>query len=562
MTFFREIISKVDKIVDEIITTAPAAKKENTKPNSVNAVEIKEGNVDVINIQNNSTSVKQPTNNERTLGEVRSSLENVCKKNNIDGTKLMLSLSAITGKSLKEFNQLDTNVQKALLSFVEESVTRIEKRDVSDADKLESVVMEAAFMYGAITRNGDGTYATLESITAEQMAERRTNFEGSLRERYNSEMRRIESLPEEEKAEELQKLKNKHARIRHNTFNHVMKKVKPDAALELMAILAAKDLGEGAEEFLASIPEGKREEVASEMHNFNHFKKCLDAAVERGEDVESEEALASFEKYNTEFVAYKNGSAAFKYQQQYANARRNNEYSEKIFKAVATGIGYGAYINKVMLPEDKASFIAYWENDAKDFKDNDVIESVNQKVQEYIESHPEEAEEVKKTKKIVDTITGKNKTATYSAPRPLKVSFVALCKNMSTPHTTVDEPKANTNTTANVAEKVDSLVKSGKSLSAICAEDSTAVNYVLKNPKYSNKFLSDNNMIAQYSKQIKQYIKTNITNINDKMTFVENHPKTLPLMVSCLDRDEKKEFADAMKGKISYTVYKATFKES
>ncbi len=555
------IIAEFKNLVKEITTAASSvvspAEKPQT-PNSINATEIKDGNTDKLNLSETSseTSKKSVTKNqERTLKEVQVSLEKTCMKNKLDGTKLMLALSGITGKSLSEFNKLDENVQKTLLTYVEESVNRVGEKAPEHVDKMEAVVTEAAFMYKAITRNGDGTYASLESITPEQMSERRANFETFLKNKYTEEQQRISKLSGEEKEKAIAELKAKHAEMRHRVFTHVSEKVKPEAALELMAILAAKDLGVGAEEFLASLSEDDRKKLASEVHNFEHFEKCLKAAMERGEDIESEEALASFEKYNAAFMAWKDTRSAFSYQRAYRNARENNEFSEKVLKAAATGIGYGAYINKNMSVEDKASFLAYWENDAKTFGDNDVIATVNEKVQEYIQSNPEIAEEIEKTKQIFNTISGKNKTSQVSYRKGInpvvmnRGSFVAQ-KDESTIQTTT-------------ADKVETLIKAGKSVPEVCATlGNSAVSYVLNSASHRTKFLTDNNMIAKYNKEIETYIQKNLHNIGDKQRFVENHPKTLHIVLHSLkNKGERKEFAALIKGKICYTDYKATFKE-
>lgn len=560
---FKNLVKEITTAASSVVSPAETTAAKPQTPNSINATEIKDGNTDKLNLSETSseTSKKSVTNNrERTLKEVQISLEKTCMKHKLDGRSLMLALSGITGKSLSEFNKLDENIQKALLTYVEESVNRVGEKAPDHVDKMEAVVTEASFMYRAITRNGDGTYASLESITPEQMAERRANFETFLKNKYTEEQQRISNLSGEEKEKAIAELKLKHAEMRHRIFTHVSEKVKPEAALELMAIMAAKDLGVGAEEFLSSLSEEDRIKLASEVHDFKHFEKCIKAAMERGEDIESEEALASFEKYNAEFMTWKNANASYNYQDAYRQARKNNELPEAVFKAAAVGIGYGAYINEVMKPEEKAAFISYWENDAKNFGDDDVIKFVNENVQEYIEKYPEKSENIEKTRNIVKIITGKNENSRHTNRK----GIVPMVSNSGPVRTSVALNNEPAEAQKNITDKIDTLIKNGKSISDVCTRFGTpAVNYILKDSTHRTKFLADNNMIAKYTKNIETYIQQNLHNIGDKQRFVESHPKTLHIVLHCLRNEgERKEFASSIKGKICYTDYKATFKES
>lgn len=423
MTFLSEITTRVMELIGVSDTPSVSTQKDK-KPNSVNGYEIKGGNVDKTDFGNAIKSVGSVDN----VAQIKGSIKAACRKNNIDEEEVMKYLYELTGKTPAEFNNLDKDIQKALLSYVSDAIAMTEKSD--KVNKLEAVKTEARLVWEAVS---DGKFANREEIekfeadvvdtddvkdiadvskkiSKEEFEAKKANIEKTIQAQYAKDMASLEKLPKNQRAEAKNAIDARYRFIRRKVFTETMISTPSDRGIAMMSIVHSGDLGVAAKEFLGTrVDDKEREFAASKIHDYKCFNECIEAAQARGEDITSEEALKSFEAYNTEFVSWKDIDASISYEFHATSARRSGKLPEDVYKSIAKGIGIGAYANHVMDAVEKEALIKCWINSNSDFLTDEEIASVAQAaddyIQEYQSKHPEtKCVEVRKVKELASEV--------------------------------------------------------------------------------------------------------------------------------------------------------------
>ena len=349
------------------------------------------------------TSDKEPETEKTPQEKVNTifvELRNACKDADINFAQLLLNLSAITGKTLAQFHEMDAELKAELLSYVKESVERFTAKKaegkIDNVDGLEAVTMDTYLMYNFITNDKNGKKLDLAKMSPKEVEQRRKICEAKLKEHRQKCSEKIKSLPEDKQEAAKEELKTTMDDMRLHVFNKVSKDIPFESALQLMLIVASKDVGEAAEKLMESYPPEIREKLASTMQNFDNFIAYVNAAKERGENINTENARAAFEKYHRIFGSYKDKKSFQNYEKQYMAARVENTLPYEVLQATAMGIGEAAYTNHVMSSAEKDAVLSTWVRDNDKFLSDAQMENVEfvsqQYINEYLEKHPEERE--------------------------------------------------------------------------------------------------------------------------------------------------------------------------
>ena len=189
---------------------------------------------------NTSKSSAEANSAQEELSKQKQILLDKCIKSNINFAKLRINMAALTGKTLVEFNNLDVKLQLALMSYVIESIDRVNEKqkefNITDSQKFEAVVTDAALMYHFVTHDNEGNSIDIENLTPAELKKRRESFDIKLSKKREERLAEIESLPENQRAAAKEALKEELAGYRKHIFDELSKgdddKKKAETALE------------------------------------------------------------------------------------------------------------------------------------------------------------------------------------------------------------------------------------------------------------------------------------------------------------------------------------------
>lgn len=415
--------------------TGTAAVSVTKYPNSVNGTEKTEGNTDKFHTTTGGKEIKPK---KYDLKQLEQTVQVLCAENNIDPILLRKCLNEVMGVTPEKFAQATEEQKAEALAFVKRSIIRAKNfgaKHNKNINILKAVVLDAKFAHDAIVK---GTFSEMKDIDEKAKEYGVDNVQqevleadwdklskkekmlivrkarAQMLELKKTKEAEIAKLPKEEQEAARAKLAQEIETFSDNIFNAILMKVDSENAMHALTIGGADKVGDYAEKLLETRSDDAERMVVANKMDYNFYEEeILKELHEQGEQINAE----ALSKYNENVVAWKDTNASYVYQNDYKKARERfnkgeapDYYSEEVFKSTAEGIGVGAQINHVMSAEEKATFTALWEKDAKDFGDKDVIESVNQKVETYKQEHPEEAKEIEKSQKIFNRITGKDKS--------------------------------------------------------------------------------------------------------------------------------------------------------
>ena len=375
------ITNTKEKTGNKTTTTAPVSKAAKTEQKDNKNTKSK-------------TTKKESKKLDEKLNNTKLALRAKCIENNINYGQLTVNLSAIVGKTIKEFYMMDKNLQITLLSYVMDTIERVKKANLPDVKMVEAVVTDVALLYEFITRDKQGNVYELEKMTPDEIRSRRLDFEEKMKVRKEQKMAEIEKLPENERAAAKEAMKEEFAGYRKHIFDELSKKIPFESAMELMLVVSIKNLGDAAKELMESYPVEIREKIANTMQDYDSFKEYIKAHRSDCEELTDEEKKA-IDQYHMIFGTYKTKEKLEEYEQAYVESRQNGEFSEDILKATAKGIGKAAYANIKMTSEEKETFISNWIIDNDGFLSDTELIEVEEEAKEYIEELINENPELK-----------------------------------------------------------------------------------------------------------------------------------------------------------------------
>ena len=370
---------------------------------------------EVLDIKQYNQKETKKYNEADELQKTKRNLRELCDKANINFPLLMVNLSALTGKTLSQFDKMNPTIQALLLNYVAKSIERVEKHAKPNVDKLQAVVTDVAIMYNAIIRDKNGNIYDLEDLSPEEIKSKRQEINIIMKKYKADRMLKCEKMSAEEKQIFEKEIEAQEADFRYTIYQTNLKKVSLKSALELMFITSAIDGGKAVKDFFDGLTPEQRVEVASTMHDFDSFKEYIKELKQRGENISDEQALQGFEDYHRIFGSYKTKESFDEYQLAAHNARINGELPEEVCRATSMGIGEAAYTNHVMSMEEKEASLQTWVQQNDGFlSDTEMahVEQVSQQyVQEYLAQHPEEKDSfavvTKSMREIAETTLGR-----------------------------------------------------------------------------------------------------------------------------------------------------------
>ena len=465
---------------------------------------------------------------QKKVTEITNELKQYCEKANIDFVQLMLKLSAITGKTLKQFHEINPEVKAELLSYVHESVEKILAKKaegkIQNVDALEAVTTDAYIMYHFITNDKNGNKIDLETMTPKEVEVRRKSCEKKLQKYRNEQKKKLGKLSESERKLAIKDIKAGMDDMRMHIFETVSKQLPFQSAMEMMLIVASKDVGNAAEKLMESYPPEIREKIASTMQDFDSFLKYVNEAKSRGEKIDTEATRAAFEKYHRIFGSYKNQEAFEQYQQQYVEAREQGVLPQSVMQAAAMGIGEAAYTNHVMTSEQKEAVLQTWvkNNDGylSDAQMQHVEQTATQYINEYLEKHPEEKEKFNYVTKNIKEIVESTLKREFK-PEPQEAARAAEKRKQSgtTEQTSKSSGSVSSNTPSQSvisSSQSDEIVSADKIASLASITDESQ-NVSQEDKEQAKKdFIAGNITIRQAAKKLgaEETIKLTVTNPN------------------------------------------------
>ena len=356
------------------VTSKPAPVVE-TKPTETSKPQT---NTKAVNKEEKSTVT------DKQLEDARKALREKCIASDINYGALMINITAITGKNIREFRQVDKNLQLTLISYIMKTIDRVNEVNLPDVKKLDAVVTDAALLFEFVTHDENGNVRNFENISPEELKNGREEFNKRLKKRREEKMAEIEKLPESERAAAREALKEELAGYRQHIFDELKRKIPFESAIELILVVSIKDLGEKAQELMESYPVEIREKIANTLQSPETFKEYLRTV--KGEcDELTEKELDAIAKFHKIFGTYKTKENLEAYEASYQESRKNGEFSEDIYKATEMGIGQAAYANINMTSEEKEAFIQNWVSNNDGFLSDSDMAQVEESAKEYIE---------------------------------------------------------------------------------------------------------------------------------------------------------------------------------
>ena len=367
------------------------------------------------------------------LEQIRRNLALKCSEAGISFSELMVKMSALTGKTPREFNSMKPEIQELLLNFVIESIDRVTGKNIQGVNTMEAVITDCALMYEFIFSSG-AEKVDIAKLTPDEIKNGRKMCDEKFKKLKAEKEAKLAQMSPAERAEAEKQIQEEFAAKRKQIFESLSKKVSFESALELLLMVSVMDLGEEAKALMESFPIEIREKIANTMHNFDSFKEYIEIAKGRGEALDDEKAQFAIQQYHKIFGTYKTAENLAEYEQQFVKARTRGELPEEVLKPTSMGIGEAAYANINMTSEEKHSFIQQWVRDNDGFLTDDDMAKVEHSAKEYIK------ELLSKNPELKDRFNYVKKTIKEVVENTLKREF---------------KPKKANNTAKNDSKKSD-----------------------------------------------------------------------------------------------------------
>ena len=434
-----------------VVSTKPIIKTKNVPPN-----------IDTVTIKNKQ-AVGIPTNNgqpQRSVGQIRQSIENKCRANNLDFTKLKQRFGYIAEDLKTKFEELPEKEQVRILLLVEHEIDRIiqlQKKHGKSAqtDNTEAIVEaaktkveaeEAGITNDELEQNaGDINEELGKNFKNADVKKRRKYMDRYAKKQYltfkKNLQKELENIPEKDRAAYIQQRNEEYRLIMRARFNDIVATQDSETGLNAIAMLPADDMTEGLRIVKRTRVNKAEKTRISDKADWDFTEGLLKTQYKRGEKASTN----TIQEYTAEAVADKSTTAVQQYQTRYMERRQAFENGENVpeylnqdfFTASAKGIGQGALNNTNMTMDEKAEFISQWKEDAQKFEDRDIV---TKDVNESLAKKPEYKELAEKVrvideKKAVEQVAQKNTekdtiktettTANISAPEHQTVTQVS-----------------------------------------------------------------------------------------------------------------------------------------
>lgn len=427
------------------------------KPNSVVETKNTQKNEDCITITNkDAKNAQKQTQPQRTAGQIRQSIENKCRANNLDFARLKRRFGHIAEHLKKRFEELPEEKQVRILLVVEHEIDRIielqKKHGKSvQTDNTEIVIESAKTKVEAEEaginekqlelKAGDINEELGKNFKNADVKERRKRMDEYAKAQYKefeaNLQKEIAKIPEKDRAAYIKQKREEYRLTMRARFNDIVATQDSETGLNAIAMLPADDMTEGLRIVKRTRVNKAEKTRISDKADWDFTEGVLKTQYERGEKASTN----TIQEYTTEAVADKSATAVQQYQTRYMERRQAFENGEKVpeylnqdfFTASAKGIGQGALNNTNMTMDEKAEFISQWKEDAQKFEDRDVV---TKDVNESLAKKPEYKELAEKVrvideKKAVEQVAQKNTiktettTANISAPEHQTVTQVS-----------------------------------------------------------------------------------------------------------------------------------------
>lgn len=407
-----------------VVSTKSIIKTKNVPPN-----------IDTVTIKNKQ-AVGIPTNNgqpQRSVGQIRQSIENKCRANNLDFTKLKQRFGYIAEDLKTRFEELPEKEQVRILLLVEHEIDRIiqlQKKHgksvqtnnteiVIESAKTKVEAEEAGITNDELEQNaGDINEELGKKFKNADVKKRRKYMDRYAKEQYlkfkKNLQKELENIPEKDRAAYIQQRNEEYRLIMRARFNDIVATQDSETGLNAIAMLPADDMTEGLRIVKRTRVNKAEKTRISDKADWDFTEGVLKTQYERGEKASTN----TIQEYTAEVITDKSATAVQQYQTRYMERRQAFENGEKVpeylnqdfFTASAKGIGQGALNNTNMTMDEKAEFISQWKEDAQKFEDRDVV---TKDVNEILEKNPEykklaEKVQVIEAKKAVEQVAQKN----------------------------------------------------------------------------------------------------------------------------------------------------------
>lgn len=371
--------------------------KSTTSANAVSKPIIKTKNVpqniDTVTIKNKPAIGVPPTNNgqpQRSVGQIRQSIENKCRANNLDFTKLKQRFGYIAEDLKTKFEELPEKEQVRILLLVEHEIDRIiqlQKKHGKSAqtDNTEAIVEaaktkveaeEAGITNDELEQNaGDINEELGKNFKNADVKKRRKYMDRYAKEQYlkfkKNLQKELENIPEKDRTAYIQQRNEEYRLIMRARFNDIVATQDSETGLNAIAMLPADDMTEGLRIVKRTRVNKAEKTRISDKADWDFTEGLLKTQYKRGEKASTN----TIQEYTAEAVADKSATAVQQYQTRYMERRQAFENGEKVpeylnqdfFTASAKGIGQGALNNTNMTMDEKAEFISQWKEDAQKF---------------------------------------------------------------------------------------------------------------------------------------------------------------------------------------------------
>ena len=451
-------------------TTVKSAREKEVKEPVIQCENVGK-NEDTVTVKNNENQISE--DKQMNIGQKRQAIELKCKSNDINITKVIKRLIGNVGLTQEQFDALSVEKKLQILGAVEFAVDRIiahkNKHGISkQINKEEMVSASALNVYEALKEGdiesieefqrdiGDVNEELGKDFQKQDAKSRRKTLEGMAK-RHSEQLeqnlnKELKNIPKEKREEYIARKHKYHNRVKRARFYDVVTIHDTETANLAIVTLNANDMAYGAKTVLKTRINQEERTKAADMQTFKFMQDNLKAYYERGEKADA----AVIQEYNEVTMSEKSYQAANIYQEDYKEARirfENGEetppyMSEEVFTSTAKGIGSGALNNVNMTTEEKAGFLATWENDAKSFSDYEVV---TKGVKEEIAKAPEFAEKFEKAKQ---NVLKNNETSNETKNEEVYKADANMKSAVTIPQTTSDS-----STVKSENLKADSLKK-------------------------------------------------------------------------------------------------------
>lgn len=555
--FIREAIG-----VDDTKNVKPAtSKKPVVKPNSVVKTDNIPENEDTFKKTTTQVSdtAKQPKN-QRTVGQIKQSIENKCRANNLNFSKLRNRFSHIAGHLRERFEALPEEEQTKILLVIEQEIDNVialqKKHGKSTQIDNTEVVIASAKTKAEAEENGISEQELEEKsgdineelgkdfreLGIKERRKRMDNLAKARKQEFEENLRKdLAKIPEEERAE-YEKRKREEFRItEENRFNQIIATQDSETALNAIAMMPAENMTNALRRVKRTRVNKAETTRISDKADFEFTEGILKTQYERGEKASAD----TIKEYTAEVMMDKSTAAVAQYQDDYMTRRRAYENGEDVpvyldnefFTASAKGIGEGALNNTNMTTEEKAEFISKWKEDAKNFDDYEVV---TKDVNEALQNKPENKELAEKVKladkKRAEAKAVQNKESDSRTVNPKK-------SDKSTFGYSTNELYYTTGSAQKTDYDKNSSTSSMNSPKVVYTATKKATNTIAENKAYSSTEVTKHIQKNGIDSALKEYdSRVVITTVLDTPSLKYMRPSLTPLIKS-YDLQSLKELA-------------------